>query len=302
MKTRKSIIAITLASLFAAPVMAQEVQVYGKANVSFQSSDEGEGSFTEIKSNASRLGVKGSYKLSDSLEAVYKYELQVDLSDEANEDNLKSRNQYVGLKGNFGEILLGRNDTVLKQSQGKIDLFGDYEADVKVLWKGENRMGDSLTYKSPKFNHFQIGVTYITEDDPEGDDGVSLALMYGDAKLKKSKIFASIAMDNDVKGYDTVRANIQGKMGDFKLGAIYHTQEPSEGGEDMDGYLLSAAYKVGKATLKGQYQTLEDDDASSVGVDYSLGKKTKVFSWYSTMNLEFKEDKDYFAVGVEHKF
>ena len=35
-----------------------EVDVYGKANVTVQSSDDGEGSFTEIKSNSSRFGLK----------------------------------------------------------------------------------------------------------------------------------------------------------------------------------------------------------------------------------------------------
>lgn len=39
-----------------------EVDFYGKANVTLQSSDDGEGSFTEIKSNSSRLGLKGSEK------------------------------------------------------------------------------------------------------------------------------------------------------------------------------------------------------------------------------------------------
>lgn len=303
MKLTKSIMAVALSSVVAAPAIAGDVQVYGKANVSIQASDEGDGSFSELKSNASRLGVKGDYKLSDSLRAIYKYELQVDLADESGEKNLKSRNQYVGLKGGFGEVVVGRNDTLLKQSQGKIDLFSDYEADIKGLgWKGENRVGDSITYKSNKFNGFQVGITYTLEDEVGGEDGSSIALMYGDAKLKKSKFYAAIAMDTDVKGYDTTRLSVQGKVAGVKLGAIWQTQENTVTGEDKDGFLLSGAYGMGKATIKAQYQSLEDDDAGTLGVDYKFGKKTKIFGWYSSFNFDEKDDKDYLAVGMEHKF
>jgi predicted porin len=302
MKLAKTVLTSALALTCAAPAFASDVTVYGKANVSFQSADEGSERFTELKSNASRFGIKGDLKLDDGLTVVYKYEVQIDLADEADEDNLKSRNQYVGLKGSFGEILLGRNDTMLKQSQGKIDLFNDYEADLKRTWKGENRMGDSITYKTAKFNNFQFGVSYITEDEPNGQDGISAALMYGDKTLKKSKFYAAVAMDSDVKGYDTARVVGQFKVGGVKIGLGFHTQEEVATGADADGYLVNASYKMNKVTYKAQYQTLEDNDTVSLGVDYKLGKMTKLFAWYSSFDIDGGTDRDYLSVGIEHKF
>jgi predicted porin len=302
MKLAKTVLTSALALTCAAPAFASDVTVYGKANVSFQSADEGSERFTELKSNASRFGIKGDLKLDDGLTVVYKYEVQIDLADEAGEDNLKSRNQYVGLKGSFGEILLGRNDTMLKQSQGKIDLFNDYEADLKRTWKGENRMGDSITYKTAKFNNFQFGVSYITEDEPNGQDGISAALMYGDKTLKKSKFYAAVAMDSDVKGYDTARVVGQFKVGGVKIGLGFHTQEEVATGADADGYLVNASYKMNKVTYKAQYQTLEDNDTVSLGVDYKLGKMTKLFAWYSSFDIDGGTDRDYLSVGIEHKF
>ena len=301
MKHIRTTLALATLSLAATNAYADPLTVYGKANVSVQSSDEGEGNFTETKSNASRFGVKGDYELDNGLSAVYLFEWQVDLTDESGEENIKSRNQYVGLKGDFGTVLVGRIDTVLKKSQGKIDLFSDYEADIKQIWKGENRMSDTVTYMSPKFNMFQFGVTYIAEDGVDGEDATSFSLTYGDSKLKKSKIYASIAHDADVKGYDITRASIQGKFDAFKLGAMYQTQE-ADGADSKDGFMVSAAYSMGKATLKAQHQTLEDDDSSSLGVDYKLGKNTKAYLWYSTLNFESKDDRDYLALGMEHKF
>ncbi len=59
--------------------------------------------------------------------------------------------KYIGLRGVFAEVLLGKNDTMLMQSKGKVDLFSDLNADIKNLWKGENRMSDTISYKSPMF-------------------------------------------------------------------------------------------------------------------------------------------------------
>jgi predicted porin len=308
MKLVKNTLALAICSVIALPTFAADVSIYGRADVSVQSSDEGEGSFTEVKSNASRIGFKGTHTLNDDLEVIYKAEFQVDLDgDSAKGDSITDRNQYVGLKGGFGEVLLGKNDTMLKQSQGKVDLFSDLNGDIKSLWKGENRMADTISYKSPKFSDFSVGVTYIAEDAVDAEDAISVAVFYGDKKLKKSKIYASIAMDSEVKGYDTTRATVQGKVAGVTLGAIYHTQEKVDGGAEMDGFMVSAKYKIEKVTLKGQYQTADYDGGDTlsgvtVGADYSLAKSTKLYAFYTSFDMDTGADEDYLAAGIQYKF
>ncbi|MBA6390327.1 porin [Colwellia sp. BRX10-3] len=308
MKHTYNKIAVVLLSSLSLSAFAADVEVYGKANLSLQSSDEGEGSFTEVKSNASRIGLKGTHELSDGLTVIYKAEFQVDLDgDSAKGDSITDRNQYVGLAGSFGEVLLGKNDTMLKQSQGKVDLFSDLNGDIKSLWKGENRMADTLSYKSPKFNNFQVGVTYIAEDAVDEEDGVSVAVFYGDAKLKKSKIFASVAVDAEVNGYDITRATVQGKVSGVVLGAMLQIQEKVDGSDEMDGFMVSAKYKMDKITFKGQYQAADfkdGDDKSgiTIGADYSLAKSTKLYTFYTTFDMDSGEDQDYLAAGIEYNF
>lgn len=308
MKLVKNTLALAICSIIALPTFAADINIYGRADVSLQSSDEGEGSFSEVKSNASRIGFKGTHKLNDDLEVIYKAEFQVDLDGDSDKgDSITDRNQYVGLKGGFGEVLLGKNDTMLKQSQGKVDLFSDLNGDIKSLWKGENRMADTISYKSPKFSDFSVGVTYIAEDAVDADDAYSVAVFYGDKKLKKSKVYASIAMDSEVKGYDTTRATVQGKVAGVTLGAIYHTQEEVDGGAEMDGFLVSAKYKIEKVTLKGQYQTADYDGGDSksgvtVGADYSLAKSTKLYAFYTSFDMDSGADEDYLAAGIQYKF
>ncbi|MCO7188875.1 MULTISPECIES: porin [unclassified Pseudoalteromonas] len=309
MKLSKSALFVSLFGALSASAYA-DVDVYGKANLSIQSSDEGEGSFTEVKSNASRFGFKGSEKLDSGLEVIYKLEFQVDVSDadsKGEDDNITARNQYVGLKGNFGEVVIGRNDTAFKQSQGKLDLFNDLEADIKNLFKGENRLGDSISYKSASFNGFKVLGTFIAEDSTEGENGFSAALTYGDAKLKNTKFYAAVATDSEVKGYDAVRFSVQGKVADFKLGAMYQMQEKVDGSDEADGYMVNAAYGFGANTLKLQYQVIDFDkgdkvDGISVGIDHKLSKAAKLYAFYSSVDEDNGVEEDYLGAGIEYKF
>lgn len=309
MKFTKTTLAATL--LTALPISAfaaEELTFYGKANVTIQSSDDGSESVTDIKSNASRLGVKGSHAVEGGLEVVYQAEFEVQIDDgDKDGQTISQRNIYVGLKGDFGTVFVGKHDTALKKSQGKIDLFSDLEGDIKNLWKGENRLSNSLMYKSPKFNGFAVNLGYIASETEAVDDGISLAVSYGDEALKKSDFYAAVAVDSEVNGYDVTRLAAQGKLGAVVLGAMVQTQEKLSNGEELDGVMVSAKYPVGKVTLKGQVQTAEvdgGDDRSgfTVGADYKLSKQAKVFAFYTTFDMDSAADEDYLAVGLEYKF
>ena len=285
---------------------ADPLQVYGKLNVSAQSNDVAGETETTIQSNASRFGVKGNFELGNDLEAFYTIEYEVDTGDDVKE-NFKARNQFVGLQGNFGLVSVGRNDTVLKISQGKVDQFNDLVGDVKNVFKGENRMAQTATYMTPMFSDFQFGLTYVADGDAEQSEntGVSMAATYGDSGLKATPFYAAIAYDSEVKGYDTARATVQGKIAGLVLGGMYQQQEKLNSGVTDNGYLLSAAYDIDAVTLKAQYQDMDNKgDSISVGADYTLAKPTKLFAYYTTNAMYDSGDVDdsYFGLGLEHKF
>jgi len=307
MKLIRQLLISSLTLLIAMPASADLVKIYGKANLSLQSSDDGEGRYTEVKSNASRIGFTGKQALNDDLTLLYKAEFGVDLDGDSNKgDSITDRTQYIGLSGSFGEVLVGNNNTMIKQAQGKIDLFNAYNADIKSLFKGENRMSDTVTYKTPSYNGFKLGVQYLAADSTEGDDAVSIGVFYGDKYLKKSQLYAAVAVDSDVKGYDITRFVIQGKLAGFVLAGMAQTQESASGAE-MDGILLSAKYGIDKWTLKSQFQMAEHDSgedksAFSLGADYKFTKNTKLYSFYSTFDMDSDADQDYLALGLEFSF
>ena len=303
----KSAIALTAGLLLSGGAMANSgVTVYGKINASFQSDDVDDVAKTNVKSNASRFGVKGKHSINSSLTAIYKLEWQVDVADDEN-DNFKARSQWVGLKGDFGTVLLGRNDSMLKSSQGKIDLFNDLNADLKNMFNGDNRLDDTLSYLSPSMKGFSIGATVIAQDNKksDGETGTSLALMYGDSSLKRSALYASVALDSDVAGRNTTRVTVNGKLGDFKLGAMFNTSEKVDGTDDGDGFLVNVAYTIDKTTLKAQYQDSDDKvqgTGLSLGVDYKLAKTVKLYAFYTDFSLDNGSDSSHLAVGMEYKF
>ena len=128
-KMKKTALSLAIAAVLPAFANAEKVEVempefYGKVNVSIQNTqEEGDGSISELVSNASRLGVKGKIELNHGLEGIYKleYETQVDDGDKDGQ-TFTQRNIYAGIKGGFGQIIAGKFDTPLKNAQKKIDL------------------------------------------------------------------------------------------------------------------------------------------------------------------------------------
>jgi len=328
MKLVRSCIAMTVCSLLALPTLAADkntvkaqeskeiIDFYGKLNISLQATEEKGESFNELKSNASRVGVKGKYYLDNGLTAIYKLEWQVNVDDN-DKDTLTARNQWVGIRGGFGELTVGRSDTTLKVSQGKFDLFNDYEGDLKNLFIGENRVTDALTYKSPKFNNIQLLASYILSEDKDLDDPYSVGVAFGDMSLKKTDFFLSLAHDENMQGksaiYATTRLVGMYKFNNLRIGGILTESEISDGefeGGSENGYAVNASYKIGKVLAKVQYQEFADADAINIGADYKLGDNTKVYAWYTDregLNFDGNTIKKategtYFAIGMEQKF
>jgi predicted porin len=334
MKQVKKFIVMSVCSLLIMQTVAAEqgpnkaqkskeiIDFYGKLNISLQATEEKGESFNELKSNASRVGVKGKYYLDNGLTAIYKLEWQVNVNDDT-KDTLTARNQWVGIKGGFGELTVGRSDTTLKVSQGKFDLFNDYEGDLKNLFIGENRTADSVTYKSRNFNNIKFLASYIISDDKDLSDPFSIGVHFGDGSLKKTDFFVSLSHDQNMQGksaiYETTRLVGMYKFGDLRLGAILTESEISDVfeksaldfiGQSENGYAVNASYKLGDALAKVQYQEFAGADAINFGVDYKLGKSTKVFAWYTDREglsfdgetIKKATEGTYFAIGMEQKF
>ena len=314
MKQKILSLAIIAASLNATTVLAGDPKVYGKANLSLNLTDDEGTDTTKLNSNASRFGIKGSFDASDSIKAIYKFEYEtfIDDGDDGKEDSnseFKQRNIYAGFQGGFGTIIAGNHDTPTKLAQGKIDRFNDLVlGDIKNVIQGENRAKNIIMYTTPKMNGLSATVAFVPGEEDNGDvtDGVSAAISY------KANGYSFTVAHDDGETIDSSVESLTRLVGEykgdgFKLGALY--QVADEGSNDEDGFVLSGEYKLSNGLiLKGQYAESDDETKeitqTAVGVDYKLGKKSKIFSYYAKVEADngVTTDANTFALGYEIKF
>jgi predicted porin len=307
-------LAAVTAAVVSLPVTGQAAEVYGKVIVAVENIDQETNTedFWQVASYDSRFGVRGDLDTDiEGVKAVYNLEWQLDVADRSttNEtastnNHISARNQFIGLKGGFGEFLIGRNDTPLKRAQGKVDLFNDRDADIKFLMAGgEVRSNNTFQYTTPKMaDAFSVSLmgrpgeqTASPPPAPDADlqndlaDATSLALTYAFGAL-----YLALALDSDIDGVDvdTTRFVAQWTGGNFGLGFLRQTADfsapvllanPLAETDDEEVVFFSAYYNLSdRLKLKLQTgtvdnygsQTGDDGDTTVFGLDYSLSKKT----------------------------
>lgn len=332
---KKALLPLMIASLLPAAAFA-DVTVYGKANAAIQSTDKNVGGkFTEVVSNASRIGLKGNEVINDDLKVIYQfeYETKVDDGNNSNSQTFSQRNIYVGLQGTGGTGMIGMFDTPLKVSQEKIDLFNDYIGDLKAVLQGETRAKNIVQYSTPAFSNITVNVAYVNTEQDSGapttpataslvnaSNGYSASIVYNtktiylalanDSNVTKANMTPSATTLIPATDTDILRAVGRFAFGPVVLGVMWETYDNEI--IDEDGYLVSAQWNVtDKWALKLQNAQSDmiqlDGKSTSVGVDYKLSKAAKLFGYY-TLNedervaVASRADDKYLAVGIELNF
>ncbi|TGE79763.1 porin [Pseudoalteromonas sp. KS88] len=295
-------------------VHGAEYNIYGKAEVQVANTDKGIMRYAneglQIDAPFSRIGVKGNHKLTESLSAVFKYEVQVKGFEHDNtNDPFSSRNTYLGLKGNFGEVVIGRNDTRFKYSEGKVDNFNETQADIAQLLPGQDRLGDTLTYTSKSFSGAQLSLTYAPKDDSANNEaGFAATIIYGDRGLKNKDYYVAISHVDSLNNINATRIAGVLKQAQWQFGAIYQRSKSIDGSKSGNGYVVSASYKMGQWVPKVQFasddsQLRHANDGSqwTGGVDYVFDKQTTAYLFYTDLDLDHQSDSS-LALGLKYKF
>ncbi|QSX34127.1 porin [Shewanella avicenniae] len=272
---KKSFISASIATVLAAAsfgALADGPSFYGRLDLMVTNTDAGytvQGSTnnvtqgesgTYLENNFSWLGVKGTEKISDGVEVVYQMEYGVE-NTSSRGNQFTSRNTYLGAKTVAGTALFGRNDTVFKQSEGGIDLFGNTNADMDRMLPAQTRSADVISYYSPKIaGLFAVNATYLFDDNNntagKGDGGSQYAVsaVFGDKALKQEMFYAAVAYNKGIDSVDATRVVAQVKLDQFKVGGLVQQSE-NVLNSDIDGttYLVNVAYNLNGVNLKAEY-------------------------------------------------
>jgi predicted porin len=226
-------------------------------------------------SRANRVGVKGSEDLGNGLKAIYQVEFGVQLADTnanvaSGSDNVTMRNSFVGLAGDWGTFLVGRHDTPLKISTGKLDLFADTMADYNgTVGFDDNRTDNTVAYISPSFSGFSFAGAIVAPGGTEfGGQNInadslaeaySLALIYNNGPWYASAAYESISSEmymDSATSNDGSSACID-SAGQPTLACAYVDDDYTKwriglGILDWNGFTLTAVYEDQSDLANGQ--------------------------------------------------
>ncbi len=265
---KKSILALAVLSVFTASAYAQSsVTIYGAVDASLSytnkiiTSGKQTGSLVALDSGllkGSRLGVKGVEDLGGGLKAVFTIEngFNVDTGEAGQKGVMWGRQATVGLAGNFGTVLAGRQKDVLDDVGGIISP-GDFSGVVSRVHSlnldrtnGE-RVNNSIRYNTPDLRGFTGSVIYgFGEEAGNGGSGQSFGLggIYANGPL------------NIGLGY------FQSKMGDAKTASDVNGAGACNGKDAIKNkngdvclktWTLATAYQFGAVKVYGGYSRVK---------------------------------------------
>ena len=245
---KKTLIALALASLSTAS-MADVIlygQIKGGVETTFGNKlgqDKNKGTTTQIVDYGSRIGFKGHEHLTDNLDAIWQVESKVDIGGGSGR-TFGTRDSFIGLKGGFGTVKVGYQQTPIKELNGKLDQW-EYSSPVAGLGTftrgtDASRRATAVSYETPDLSGFSAKAYYSPSEQENGEDNYSLGNhkekakgIYGlSASYKNSGFFADVA---GVYARGTTAAARAGKKGGY--------QALAQAGYESDKWLAGLAYQ-----------------------------------------------------------
>jgi predicted porin len=206
--------------------------------------------------NGSTIGFKHSHEISPGLEGFFKAEFHFDADDQKGNGGLgeKFDEAYIGLKGGFGKVQFGSDDTVYEWVD-VTDHFESYSTPTEIDVTGED---NQIQYVSPDMSGLQLGLTLqVNGEDSQGNNhrnGLQVA-----AKYEKDGLGLVAAIDTaegDVGGNNsTVYAvGVSYAKDAFKVAASFETQE-----DNVDVISVLGTFSAGANTFAAAYSFVDHD-------------------------------------------
>lgn len=187
----KTVFSLAVAATLTVPFAAQaDTILYGEAKVSVDYVDNvrNPDSYWDVVNNGSKLGIRGSEDLGGGLSAFYQYDFSVDMTEGGNFDGLNQK--FVGIKGGFGALTLGTQDTPYWKILNITDIFNSSRMFDGTVYLGGSlteqtndngslgTLANSIDYQTPIFNGFSAEALLVMDgriNSPAGfSDGVDL--------------------------------------------------------------------------------------------------------------------------------
>ena len=300
---KKSLIAVAVAGLFAAPVAMAEVTISGAINLGINIAKVGAGSnpanksltTTSLNAHYSHIDIESVDDIGGGNKVIFHYQMQV--NPETTSGNPFNRNSFLGIAGGWGAFKMGTNENVYERFMytadpidgalgpgGNLALLGTPGGNV-VFQAGQNpklgpqsgfyrRTDQTIWYESPNFSGFSFEVDYTLSAFKTQTINPQVVSIGGKFQPEGAPFYVDLAYEQhkDMFGLTAISASIPGS------GLIAGTTSKDT------GIQIGAGYMIGDLGLNARFETLkyhEDNvgpspvneykrNAEWIGIKYNL--------------------------------
>ena len=333
----KKIVALAVAAAFAIPAAASaQTTLFGQFKYEVGYIDGGTGVFDEDdnlvgvenadnnfvhSTRGTRIGIMGSEDLGGGLTGIFRF--QSGLGGNPNSGMTSgswtmNEENWVGLRGGFGTLQLGRSDTAIKKTGGnQFRIFVDTLAEPSLAPDARGQRAEGIHYTSPNIQGF---TGYLTLE-PNGD-GTDTYWALGAAwqggpfwvggayeSSPDAGTFAAGDIGDDESNW---QLGVKWNHGQGDLGLLYQAREDG----DDDHWTLVGSFKVLpnvnlRAAVKYVDPDVGDDFTNfGIGAQYMFSPRTEAFVnvWVDDQigltpaGANTADDSTQFGLGVRHSF
>lgn len=270
---------------------------------------------------ASRLGFRGTEDLGNGVSAVFNIEngYSPDTGMMGQGGRLFGRQSWVGLKGDFGTVRLGRGWTpTYCLLTDVIDPFEDALSGAAGAFLGRNifsaidiRMQNTVFY-AKSFGGFKADLGYSlgeTAGNASANRQVSTAFTYSTGPLTAVLGYHDV---KDANGAGSSKLTMAGGTYNFGVAKVHFGLDQQKSNAtglarvDANDILLGLTVPAGGGRILASFNRLNDRTAVNadmkqyaLGYTYDLSKRTTLFTSYGHIDRNHADRADF---GIRHKF
>lgn len=306
--------ALAVAALVGAPAIAsaQGPVIYGQIHTSLEQQDNGDESGLNVISRSSRFGIRGGAPLEvGGLTAIYQIETLVNTAEGGGD--LANRDTFVGVRGDFGTLRIGRMVPPSTVLRARTDFFADQIGDARNGLGNQTafdlRVGNSIAYGGT-FGPVGVDLFYTTNFGGVATDSDQAMFGLG-LNYSQGPLFVGLTYEDHGDGFTAQRTTVAGQeiwvgpyaaQNSLRLGASYRFGAFRVAGMAERAEWDAAARSADDVPdfLAGD---IEDDTSMSfgVGLSWTMNRLTLKGQYYMTQWDEAEDaDHSMLALGIEY--
>jgi predicted porin len=310
---KRTLLVVALATAAAGSAFAQStVNIYGRLNLTAEAQNADGKKTKQLVNNSSRIGFKGTEDLGGGLKASFILEHGFNPDTGTAAASFWGRQSELNLSAGFGTVRLG--NFVSEAYFATSDYIGMHNHETgtssDALYAYVGRNTNKIAYRTPTF-----GGTTI-EGAVSAGEGRSPGRSYDFAVNGQ---YGPVHVGVGYEKYLTQKQaaiSLLAELGSVNLGFMAQRDTNGYGLTygNRTNFRVSGMYAIGAHEIHlnvgsaGKYSKVKDSSAkqATVGYNYNLSKRTKVYSYYTKLDDSkakvYGGDFSSLAFGVRHNF